>query len=169
MGILKVHKRTFLLGILIVVFLAITVSAAMALTGKGGEPGAGCPYSDVYDYEFVPPPYMGTLTAFWSAGDTNNPMGLYILGSVEQLGNETCKGNIPASTPYFVMPMDLATFQGLNPNGMKACLVDIIESGYFNCIQTPSYAQIIGAGNMKSTSDTSFTVQVVIMEVKVKY
>lgn len=158
---MKGKKTLLILGILATLLLMVTVPAAMA-SGRGGEPGAGCPGSDIYKFQYDPPPYEGNITGIWVGG------WVKIFGGLEQVGKSTCSASIPVTDPYDVMPLDLASFQNLKANDLRSlCLVDLAQGGIFPCI-SEGYLEIVGAGNLKFTSDTSFTVHVIMMHVKVK-
>jgi len=159
---MKGKKTLLILGILATLLLMVTVPAAMA-GGKGGEPGSGCPGSDMYKFQYDAPPYEGTVTGIWEEG------WVKIFGNLEQVGKSTCSANIPVTDPYWIMPLDMAYFQNLKAHDLlNACLVDIVQGGeIFPCI-SEGYMEIIGAGDLKFTSPTSCTVRVIMMHVKVK-
>ena len=158
---MKGKKTLLILGILATLLLMVTVPAAMA-GGKGGEPGSGCPGSDMYKFQYDAPPYEGTMTGIFDGG------WVKIFGDVEQVGKSICSASIPVTEPYWVMPLDLASFQNLKAKDLHSlCLVDLAQGGIFPCI-TDGYLEIVGAGDLKFTSPTSFTVHVIMMHVKVK-
>jgi hypothetical protein len=147
-------KKFVLLGIFTAVLLAFSAPAGYATSGGAGEPGANCPVISTYQY--LAPPYIGTITAVWETGD------MKISGLVEQVGNSACEGNIPPPGVLFGAGITLPEFQALMPNNIRgACLVGY--EVFFECVEG-GFFEIVGAGKMKFTSETSFTAEVVIMQ-----
>jgi hypothetical protein len=80
---MRAKKTITILGVLMAMLLIATVVPALA-GGKGGEPGANCPMAESMNFQYVPPPYMGTITGAWLEGS------VYLFGKVEQVGNNAC-------------------------------------------------------------------------------
>ena len=154
----KLNK--FLLPCVLSIFLLVLTTPlawGWGTTGASGEPGGSCPLSET-GYKYITPPYTGTFTAYF------HDSGLYITGLVERVGNSTEVGNIPAPG-VLLTTMTLSEFQNLTPNEIRGyCLVGFesffgIDSGFFD---------VVGVGKIRYTSETSFTADVVIMQVQTR-
>jgi hypothetical protein len=148
-------KKWFWILLSIGAILVLTVSQTLAKGGSGGEPGSGCTDQSI-NYKYAPAPYLGQVYASYEGGN------VYITGSVEQAGNSGCTGGM--TYILFMTSIGLAEFQALTSKDLQGvCLAGF--SGFFTptCVLYDAF-EIVGAGGLKFTSDTSFTFNAVIMQ-----
>jgi hypothetical protein len=154
-------KKFVLFGIFTAVLLAFSAPVGYAGSGgSSGEPGANCPNNEVLDFQYVPPPYIGTINVAWAGGV------MYTFGSVEQVGTD-CSGDIGVFDALpFGSPISQADFNSLKQNDIRGqCLVQHIA--FFDCIEQ-GFLEIVGAHNVRHISATQLTAEVVMMPVIVR-
>ena len=175
MKFLNTTKRFLIVCVWAVSFL-IAVPFAMAGGGGGNaEPGGNCSDSDIVDYQYNAPPYLGSMNIILGADDW-----LWVEGSAEQVGNSACQASVEdpeVGGPVAWMPFDEGedAFSNLGPNDIRgACLEGLVDlsCGGFD------KQDLVGVGNMTFGTYSSdnpsldgqpfFTAKIVLMELKVK-
>jgi len=186
-------KKQVFIGIILIVTFLLTLSTPGHVTagqsGGGGEPGAGCPGGD--KYQFVTLAYVGTVTLEWryenlmddKTGKEEKTDTVWISGEVTRVPDkrgDTCWAKI--STPIrYDRNITIEDFQMANEKDLRGHCArldfwndhkdyDLFQAYGESCKEDPKlrFWEIIDVDNMKWDSPTKFTVDVSIMGIQKK-
>lgn len=155
-------KSIVIILVAIVSLSLLTAQFVMASGGKPeGGPGANCLGLEEIDVTYMPPPYTGTITV-----ELDNNGNVYIYASLEQVGKGDCTGTIDGM--LYATGMTVDEFQSLKSKNFKGLCFHQFGPPEFSCAGYPFYLEIMNLSNMTYTSDTSFTANILMMEVQQK-
>jgi hypothetical protein len=167
---ITLRKRNLtLLGTVAVVLFSLLAPASI-IYGGIAEPGGACPTE--VDLVFAPPPYLGTLTVTWTVVAQNSVVSFHTNNQrIEQVGPSLCALQAAPGNPVpFVEGVTQQQFQSTTAQD----LMNICMGGVDTFFSLPDgqpcvsdvFFQIIGAHNLTFLDATTFTVDVIFMQVE---